>query len=324
MSINIFLKDPAWDSPFFKRLAHNDTGDASGNQAGMVLPKELRQFLPNLDETATSNLKPTTDRYIKAELFESTIHLSDEILRYQFQTWGGTRSAESRITDGFQPIRDRASKGDIVIFQRKADLLDWFRLMLVKQKTADFELVNSLANGRRWGPLYSATPPVNQSELAQAGVELAELSKRTFEIIRPEIPRIETRQTRIARSSVFRARIQKEYGRKCAVSGVGLLTPTFLPEVESAHVVPISEGGSDDIRNGFSLTQTLHWAFDHGLFGIRQNRSIFIPKRIRMMPENAFLKQYEDRVINEASSTDLKVHHDAFKWHMENRVKAWD
>lgn len=69
-----FLNDPAWDAPFFKRLAHNDTGQASGHQGGVVVPKDLRVYFPALDEGLASANAPTVDRYL-------------------------TRSAESRLTD---------------------------------------------------------------------------------------------------------------------------------------------------------------------------------------------------------------------------------
>ncbi|MCI0348407.1 MAG: HNH endonuclease, partial [Acidobacteriales bacterium] len=118
--------------------------------------------------------------------------------------------------------------------------------------------------------------------------------------------------------------VRREYDRKCAISGIAITTPTSLHEVESAHVVPVSEGGSDDIRNGFTLTQTLHWAFDRGLFGVLPNRTIYIPRRVRVMRENAFLVSFEGRRIAEADTHTLHVHGDAFSWHMEHLVRQWD
>ena len=48
MTITELFSDQEWDAPFFKRLPLNDTGASNGNQSGMELPKELRQFLPHL------------------------------------------------------------------------------------------------------------------------------------------------------------------------------------------------------------------------------------------------------------------------------------
>jgi putative restriction endonuclease len=107
------------------------------------------------------------------------------------------------------------------------------------------------------------------------------------------------------------------------MSGIIIATLTMLHEVKSAHVVPVSERGSDDVRNGFTLTQTLHWAFDWGLFGVLPNRTIHIPRQVKRMTENAFLKQFEGRPITEAKTATFRVHADAFRWHFENRVKPW-
>jgi putative restriction endonuclease len=322
--IRDFFSNPEWDTPFFKCLAHNDTGQAAGNQAGMVFPKELRKFLPDLDEAAISSLSPTTDKRLHAELYLGGSHISDHTIRYQLQTWGGTRSGESRITDGFQPLRNQAAEGDVIIFQRRADTLNRFRLFLVKKNTAEFDEIKAAIGNRRWGPLYEGNPPMTQDELAAAGRELTNLADQKFQLIKPVVTRIETRQTKIARSAIFRERVRYEYGKKCSVSGIAMVTPTLLPEVESAHVVAVSVGGTDDIRNGFALTHTLHWAFDKGLFGVLPDRKIYIPKKVKLTAGNEFLLQFDKRPISEARTPKFCVHPDAFLWHMENLVKQWD
>lgn len=142
--------------------------------------------------------------------------------------------------------------------------------------------------------------------------------------MRAEVVRVETRQNRIARGSAFREAVRSQYTWRCAVSGIDVATPSSLFEVESAHVVPLSEGGSDDIRNGIALTQTVHWAFDRGLFGVLPDRTIYIPRLVKRMKENAFLKQFERKPIAEAKEASLKVHPDALRWHFDNKVKQWE
>jgi putative restriction endonuclease len=212
----------------------------------------------------------------------------------------------------------------MIIFQRRADVLERFRLILVKQDTPEFAEVSQWVKGRNWGVLFAEDTPVNQAQLSNAGTEIATLTQQPFQVVRPQVLRVESRQTRIARSSVFRERVRREYERRCAVSGILIATPNLLHEVESAHVVPVSEGGSEDIRNGFTLTQTLHWAFDHGLFGVLPNRTIYIPRKVKLMAENAYLRQFETRSIAEAKTESLRVHGDAFRWHIDNLVRPWD
>jgi putative restriction endonuclease len=323
-SLKELLATPDWDAPFFKRLAHNDTGHAAGHQAGLALPKDLRQYLPTLNEAATSLTTPTTDRYLRAELFVGTSHLTDAALRYQFQTWGGTRSAESRITSGFAPLHTRARGGDLLIFQRRADVLDKFRLLLLRQGTPEFAEADTWAAGRNWGPLFKGASPLTGVQLSQAQTQIASLAQQPFQLLRPEIPRVEETQSRIARTVVFREQVRNEYERRCCISGILVATPTGLFETESAHVVPVGEGGSDDIRNGIALTQTIHWAFDKGLVGILPTRRIHIPRAVKLGPENAMLKQLDGKAIAEAKNAHLRVHEDALAWHYENRVKQWD
>ena len=105
MSLLDILRDAEWDSPFFKVLAANDTGAAAGHQAGIVIPKPLRQFFPELNPAVTSRTMPTVDNRILAELWIGTKHVSTVDSRYQFQTWGGTRTPESRLTDNLGPLR---------------------------------------------------------------------------------------------------------------------------------------------------------------------------------------------------------------------------
>jgi putative restriction endonuclease len=325
MKLLEFLADDEWDAPFFKLLAHNDTGQASGHQAGMVLPKDLRGFLPTLDEGIVTQVSPTTDRHLRVELFIGTTPLGESIIRYQLQTWGGTRSAESRITDGFQAIRDAARENDVIIFQRKADALDRFRLILVPQTQQDlYGELSYLIGQRRWGPLRLDDIPLSQTQLTQVSTEVLELSQKPFQVVQMQIARVETRQTRIARRAVFRERVRREYHSRCAVSGISVTTPTLLHEVECAHIVPVSAGGSDDIRNGITLTQTLHWAFDRGLFGVMPNRTIYIPRKVSQMAENEFLRQFENKTIIEAEQANSRAHGDAFSWHMNKFVRRWD
>lgn len=328
MTMVEFFMEPEWDQPFFKRLAKNDTGSAQSNQSGMLLPVELRQYLPTLDEAATSESTPTTDRRLSVELFLGTIRVGSNVVRYQFQTRAGKRRPESWIThpkgeSGWHPLWDVATQGDLILFQRRSDVTDRFRMILVRQDTPEFSEITTYVNARTCGSLFLGAQPVTQADITMASTEIDSLVLQPFHATLPETKRVLTRQTRLARCPVFSSRVRNEYRFKCAVSGINIATPAELHEVEAAHVVPLNRGGPDDIRNGLSLTQTLHWAFDRGLFGVKHDRTIFIPKRVSRMTHNAFLRQYEGKPITEAKTASLQVHKDAFEWHMETIVAEW-
>lgn len=137
MALICLVPSADWDKPIFKVLANNDTGAAAGHQGGIVIPKDLRSFFPGLSTANTSMLVPTTDRRLTAELFAENRHLGTVSTRYQYQTWGGTRTPESRLTDQLGALRNLATGGDILIIQRNIDRLDRYRLTLVRKSSSD-------------------------------------------------------------------------------------------------------------------------------------------------------------------------------------------
>ena len=325
MSYIEFLLDAEWDAPFFKRLAHNDTGAAKGHQGGLAFPKNLREFLPTLDEGLTGETTPTVDRELDVELYLGTEWVTESSVRYQFQTCGGTRSPESRLTNGMLPLRSRSVENDVLVMQRQLDALEKYRFSLVKQGTPEYAELLPLIAERRWGLVWPDKAPIAQQQITEAKAQLIKLALKPFQAVTEEIKRVTGTQARIARSTAFRSGVRFEYDTTCAVSGIGVRTPTGLVEVEAAHVVPLKSGGSDDIRNGMALTSTLHWAFDHGLFGIKPGeRRVFVPKQVLKIESCAFLHEFVGKPIRESRSTDYRVHDDALAWHMEHLTQKWE
>ena len=73
------------------------------------------------------------------------------------------------------------------------------------------------------------------------------------------------------REARFRDEVLRAYGYRCLVSGFDLGTvartkPQGL--IDAAHIRPVARGGPDVVRNGLSLTPTLHRLFDAGLFTV--------------------------------------------------------
>lgn len=318
-----FLFNDEWDLPFFKILAKNDTAEGKNNQGGPLIPLALRQYLPSLDETEISSTNPTSDRNLRAELFVGLRQVDEATIRYQFQTWGNTRSPEGRLTRNLGLVYSQSSAADILVMQRRIDSLDQFRLMLFNKQTQGYDEIDRLTSGRKWGSLYQSETPLTQNELENAVTEIEELSNQPF-ILKVTRKYIESRQARIARSSAFPRRVGREYQWKCAVSGISLRSPEGLSEIEASHVVPVNEGGTDDIRNGLALCKTLHWAFDRGLFGINDERRVYVPSKVLNLPGNTFLRRFNGRKIAEAETMALRVHQEALAWHSDERVRQWE
>lgn len=67
----------------------------------------------------------------------------------------------------------------------------------------------------------------------------------------------------------FRKDILKAYDYKCVVCGI---QETKI--LRAAHIVPVAEGGSDEIQNGICLCTNHEIAFDKGLLKIKPDGSI--------------------------------------------------
>ena len=72
-------------------------------------------------------------------------------------------------------------------------------------------------------------------------------------------PVIERLTRRPYRDIAFRRRVRAAYGYRCAMSGLELRNGGGRPEVQAAHIRPVTSGGSDSVRNGLALSGTLHW-----------------------------------------------------------------
>lgn len=119
-----------FDRPVFKQLAHNDTGKAKGHQGGIVIPKDLDAYFPQL-LGSTSADNPTLDENIRAVLVVGGREIGTVDTRYQIQTWKGERNPERRLTSNLGPLRDQADANDILLIERNLDDRSLYRLTLL-------------------------------------------------------------------------------------------------------------------------------------------------------------------------------------------------
>lgn len=315
-----FPAEGAWDFPFFKKLAANDTSSAPGHQGGMVIPKDLRKFFPILTGEVTST-SPTVDHNIKAILFVDGKFISTVTTRYQIQTWGGTRDAESRLTSNLGPLRKLAQRDDYLILQRSLEDLDLYRLHLITKENPIFNDLAKILDASRWG-LIEKEPPMTQDDIESSDKEEKKKELNPFQLFDQEVKISETRGKHIARSIVFRLTIQKVYQYTCAVCRTGLKSPLGPVEIDAAHIVPRTQLGTDDARNGLALCKRHHWAFDHGLFSVDDNRKILIPASVRKISQNSVLFDLHGNPLREADDSNMLADAKALKWHRDNILVA--
>lgn len=305
-----------WDFPVFKILAGNDTGNSPGKQAGVLIPVELRPFFPGLIGNISVE-SPTISTRIDAELFCENRYLSTVSTRYQFQTWGGTRSPEARLTDQLGSLLNIAFAEDIILFQRNVYCLDQYRLTLIRKSSKEYQTILRLTLGKRWGVLTNNVP-LSEADLDLAHTEEQYAHSHEFKLIDENSALLTSITKKMARSIIFKKRIISLYDSVCALCGGGLKSPAGITEIDAAHIVPRSKYGSDDARNGLALCKAHHWAFDNGLFGVNSDREVIVPDTVSLIQQNEELASYQGRLIRSANDVNLFAHLEAFKWHREN------
>lgn len=119
-----------------------------------------------------------------------------------------------------------------------------------------------------------------------------------------------------ARSSVFSRRIKQLYDYSCAICNARRFSPEGNPEVESAHIYPKSEDGSDDLRNGVALCRLHHWALDAGWIAATDEGEIILNNWSERDPPES-IAEVEGNMIDSPSDTDLAPHPKFFEAHRE-------
>ena len=97
-------------------------------------------------------------------------------------------------------------------------------------------------------------------------------AEETQKLLAPDRPAISF--TRPFRDRAFAQHVQRAYNKTCAVTGLRLINGGGRPEVQAAHIKPVSMSGPDSVRNGLALSGTIHWLFDRGLMTFDDDYSI--------------------------------------------------
>ena len=307
----------SFDAPIYKVLANNDTGAAKGHQGGFVLPKDLEDYLPLL-RNRTSSANPTVDIEITADLFDGDAYLGTVNTRYQYQTWGGERPPERRITRNLSALLNRAKGDDILIIERGIEVDDHYRFTLIKELNPLYSTLTRSFGGRRWGVLNHQFIPAKETEVIEAVEQIESSIKEQFLLFDHEADLIETRARKVARSRAFKRVVCSAYANSCAFCRGGLQHPDGRFEVDACHIVSRSLKGSDDIRNGLLLCKGHHWAFDNGLIGVTGEYKLIIPDTVRALARNAQLAELDGQEILLPNRGEEHPAFEALNWHRRN------
>jgi putative restriction endonuclease len=161
-------------------------------------------------------------------------------------------------------------------------------------------------------------PRVNQEEwsanepLYQIDEEQAEFGERV---------RVESLTSRVLRDRAFRRLVLRAYDERCAVTGLKLINGGGRAEVEAAHIWPVEAGGPDRLRNGVTLSGTVHWMFDRGLITFSDELDIIVSRHVNDRDGVESLINRTGKLIGPLDPRD-RPHPMFLAWHRENRFKA--
>lgn len=136
-----------------------------------------------------------------------------------------------------------------------------------------------------------------------------------------DAPRSQAQAVRLARKAAFRRLVLEAYCYECSVCGEPLRLDQAT-ELQAAHIVGVAERGPDDPRNGISLCIRHHWAFDSGIFSLRDDATILwlasdkdphgeiipgeriqLPRYDYQLPHPFFLEKHRSKWAYRAAST---------------------
>lgn len=124
----------------------------------------------------------------------------------------------------------------------------------------------------------------------------------------------------IPRDRVFRKIVLEAYEETCALTGLKLLNGGGRAEVEAAHVRPVAQDGPDTIRNGISLSGTVHWMFDRGLISLTDNLDILVSRHANN-PNQIWGLLNPSRKAQTPKNPLCRPHPRYLNWHREHCFK---
>lgn len=103
--------------------------------------------------------------------------------------------------------------------------------------------------------------------------EYVEITKEALDNIPKERRVAITTISKKIREATFKKFVYSYYGGQCVICGLqARLT-------EAAHIISVSEGGTDELENGILLCRNHHRAYDSGLLGINDDYTIILNKK---------------------------------------------
>ncbi len=112
----------------------------------------------------------------------------------------------------------------------------------------------------------------------------------------------------------FRVLVTDAYDRRCAVTG-----EHALPVLEAAHIRPVAQAGSHEVRNGILLRADLHILFDRGYVALDEDCRLVVSPRLAREYQNGreYYARTGQRILLPATPAQRPAP-ELLAWHREN------
>lgn len=114
-------------------------------------------------------------------------------------------------------------------------------------------------------------------------------------------------------SNSFHDFVLNGYQYKCAVTRTVMRYQNYM-NLEAAHIMPKSHGGTFLPDNGLALSRDMHWAFDKGFYTLDDELCV----RVHPQISSDFLMQYDKKKINVPKNNFFVPNLENIRYHREN------
>ena len=152
--------------------------------------------------------------------------------------------------------------------------------------------------------------------------QIGEYSQKILQQVEHEFSALQQEESTEAENPVrkrgFRLAIMRIYEYACAVCELQILTLDGESVTEAAHIIPFTISNNDDVRNGISLCQLHHWAFDRGLISFSDAYTVIVSELMSERgPTEWMLSTLQDKSIMLPEHGELYPAQNALEWHRE-------
>lgn len=211
-------------------------------------------------------------------------------------------------------------KNDIVIFRKgitattdDTEAQTIYYLLHIDEKNSLYEQYNKMLEPKKSNHLFYEG---NIPYLEKLICDIRFNSAKNQTHIDPSVTRLISSQPEIEKLfnvNSFRDFVMVGYNNLCAITESVIKYSSFM-NIEAAHIIPKSHGGSYIPSNGIAMSRDMHWAFDKGFFTISDDYKIVVHESV----QSDYLQMFNGKKIIIPSDPFFQPDKKSLKYHRDN------